>query len=190
MISRLGAIALAAVLFAAPLSAQDTTGASDRRFPAPGARVRVRTIDASQWHYGTLAGVSRDSIRFEPEREEFEVALPLDAIDRIELSTGRQRHVWKSAAIGAAVGAGIGIVGGLASGDDDPYQFMAFTAQEKAMLLGSILGAVGFAGGVIVGVVAPHEHWRPIVRPAGGVGRVTPARARRGVSLGLQLRIG
>jgi hypothetical protein len=54
-------------------------------------------------------------------------------------------------AFGTAGGFALGFVIGLASGDDPPG-FMAWKASQKAMAAGAMLGAIGLAGGLLVGL--------------------------------------
>jgi hypothetical protein len=67
-------------------------------------------------------------------------------------STGR--GMW----IGALSGAGIGVIGGLASGDDrsnsNSWCIPCFSAGEKAAVFGILSGLAGFGVGTVVGSVA------------------------------------
>ena len=96
-------------------------------------------------------------------------AVVLDpAASAIEYRNGN-RTKWGSAGIGLMVGATIGGVAGLASGDDvcEPGWFgclFAYTAGEKAVM--GIMG--GGLLGALVGVVAiPASRWIPLRTDAG-----------------------
>jgi hypothetical protein len=64
----------------------------------------------------------------------------------------------RSLGIGMLIGAGSGVVIGLASGDDEGT-FLAFSAEEKAAAAGIGLGLVGGAVGLIVGALNAHDVW-------------------------------
>ena len=79
--------------------------------------------------------------------------------------------------MGALVGGGVGVILGVASGDDPKGSFLGFSAGEKAALAGAALGATGLVIGLVVGivqscnerVVEPLEGWdlsvlRPVSR--------------------------
>jgi hypothetical protein len=63
--------------------------------------------------------------------------------------------IGRSALIGFCIGAGVGALIGLASGDDDPGKtWFAYTAGEKALGGGILVGGAGAIVGLIVGAAA------------------------------------
>ncbi len=65
--------------------------------------------------------------------------------------------------LGLAVGAGTGVLVGLGSGDDDPQQWFALSAEEKAAVFGLGLGLTGGAVGLVIGLLNRHDVWTPTV---------------------------
>jgi hypothetical protein len=124
---------------------------------------------------------------------QFEYPRRLATVDRsditgLDVSVERQRKVLKGLGVGALVGAGSGVLIGLASGDDEG--FLALTAEEKAVIMGIGLGAVGGVVGLVVGALDRNDVWSsalpidldvdvvPVLRSGGA-----------GVHVGLALRV-
>jgi hypothetical protein len=80
--------------------------------------------------------------------------------------------------IGTALGAGVGALIGLASGDDDPSEFLALKAEEKALIFAVPLALVG----ALIGLALPAEDWQPAPQDCIGVS-VWPVPGRAGLSL-------
>ena len=100
---------------------------------------------------------------------QFEFPRRVGTVDRsditnMEVSIQRERRVLKGLGVGLLVGAGGGVVLGLASGDDQAG-FISFTAEEKAMMGAVALGLVGGVVGLIAGAAVRHDIWSPAVRP-------------------------
>lgn len=75
-------------------------------------------------------------------------AVPYSAIQAIRLR--RKGAVGHGALIGAGIGFSLGMIIGLASGDDPPGAWFALSAGEK----GTALGLIGAVGGSLIGVIA------------------------------------
>ena len=82
----------------------------------------------------------------------------------------------RGVAIGAAVGIGVGILWGLASGDDPPCSggldcvVPRFSAGEKAFFRAFILAPVGALAGLLAGGLTTSEYWERVVpAPVRGV---------------------
>lgn len=89
----------------------------------------------------------------------------LASVDRLDVYRGRRstgRGFLRGAGIGGAAGASAGLVTGLLSGDDPSDQFIAFTAEEKALVLGVLFGGTGALVGGVIGMIAPGEHWERV----------------------------
>jgi hypothetical protein len=78
--------------------------------------------------------------------------LPPDQI-RHGWSVSSVRGFFEGMGIGALTGAGVGVTMGLMSGDDDPEEFLAFTAEQKATMAGVMFGLSGAITGALIGLV-------------------------------------
>jgi hypothetical protein len=97
-------------------------------------------------------------VRFEDPRR-------VETVDRahitgMDVRVGEERRRLKGLGVGALIGAGSGVVIGLASGDDEDG-FVAFSAGEKAAIWGLTLGAVGGVVGREVGADKYNDVWWP-----------------------------
>ena len=63
----------------------------------------------------------------------------------------------RGGAIGLLVGAGVGAIIGLASGDDAPGTFLGLTAGEKAALGAAVFGVVGAVIGYAIASSGEHD---------------------------------
>lgn len=91
-------------------------------------------------HYGkcTRPGVrSRDSV--------------VELTSIVQYTVFGSSPVLQKMGMGMLVGGGVGALIGLASGDDPPG-FLSFSAGQKAMAVGLMLGLAGGIGGLIVGI--------------------------------------
>jgi len=81
-------------------------------------------------------------------------AAEVRAVERVSIGRGATDGL----AVGFGVGAALGVVGGLASGDDPPCQaflcLLRLSATDKALILGAGLGLVGGLVGAIAGAAA------------------------------------
>ena len=71
----------------------------------------------------------------------------------------------RGGAIGLLVGAGVGAVIGLASGDDRPGTFLGLTALEKARIGAVVFGAVGAVIGYVIASSGKHDRLLVSVGP-------------------------
>jgi len=72
----------------------------------------------------------------------------------------RGRGALHGAGIGLLIGAGLGVFTGYNAGDDDPGEFIAFSAEDKAKLAAAGLGVVGAIVGLIAGTaVGSPSHY-------------------------------
>jgi hypothetical protein len=113
------------------------------------------------------------------------LGVALAGVTRLEVSRGRRRHVLRGAGLGTLLGVASGAVLGFASGDDDPG-WIAVSAEEKAVILGTGLGGVGLLVGTVVGALRVSERWTSL--PLGSaqatpVLRVGPGGARLAVAV-------
>ncbi|HUF12029.1 MAG TPA: hypothetical protein VMN78_02890 [Longimicrobiales bacterium] len=173
---RFKSLAVAAVALAGmapPLGAQDAA-ISELQV---GDRVRTRV--AGERIVGTVVS-SDDPLRISTESQI--VLVPLSPGLEIQRSLGPRTPLagfMNGTALGLLAGAATGAVVGAASGDDTEGLFQ-FTAAEKAVGLGIVLGAGGAVVGGIIGAVSPGERWQdvsliltraaPYTTPEGAVG--------------------
>ena len=123
-------------------------------------------------------------IRFEGHKVPYRV--PRDVISALEVNRGGRRHILRSFAVGLGIGALTGVVVGFASGDDDGGWF-AFTAQEKAVIGGVALGAVGGVAGFVAGAVRRGPRWEPVELGQRHVGVFVEPRRQGGAGAGLRI---
>jgi hypothetical protein len=115
------------------------------------------------------------------------IQIPVGQVARLQRSEGRRprgRAALRGAGMGLLIGGGVGAILGLASGDVPPGWF-AFTAEDKAILLGVTLGTVGTVAGAVAGANRPGERWGPSVEVPG---RVSVQAGRSGVGVAVSLR--
>jgi len=154
--------------------------------PRPGDRVRITATSVGLTNQvARVQSVRNDTLILRLRGDETQT-VPLAAVSHLELSTRRTRHTLQGAGIGGLVGAGIGLVGGYASGDDDPNQFMAMSAGGKAALGAMVLGVAGLAIGSVVGALHVTDQWTSL--PLGDT-RAAPnlELGTRGARLGLSI---
>ncbi|HUF12027.1 MAG TPA: hypothetical protein VMN78_02880 [Longimicrobiales bacterium] len=155
------ALVLVALAGAAPLGAQDAANPLEAQEAATplqaGDLLRIR------YQGETLVGVAYeatdDTVRITTTNGT--VGVPLSPNLRIERSLGRRSRLSgaaRGAGKGLLAGAGGGAVLGFASGDD-PTSLLSFTAEEKALLAGTLLGVSGVAVGGIIGLIVPGQRW-------------------------------
>jgi len=136
-----------------------------------GDRVRVTAKPYGlENRIGRVESARNDSLFLQVAPNET-LGIPVAGINQLDVSTGRSRHVLRSAGIGALVGAATGAFIGLADGDDPKESFLAFTAGEKAAMGGIVLGGAGLVIGTLIGALNVSEHWTSV--PLGDT-RATP----------------
>lgn len=139
------------LLLAATAPAQGIT----RGYPiVPGATVRVTAPSMLPDRMtGTFVSGARDTLRIAGRGGNLHYALPFPAVERLEVSRGRQRMKWLW--IGAGTGAVIGtLLGGEMAGSDTQ------DAKAWGRLGGLVLGA---PAGAIAGAVLAPERWRDVL---------------------------
>ena len=155
---------------------------------SPGARVRVTTpSEPHARQVGTLIAVGADSIHLRRDGRADSLSIPLAQVTAIELSQGQRTQGRRGMGIGFLAGAGFGVLIGLADGDDPPENFIQFSAAEKAMLGGAVLGAVGGVVGGVAGLASRTERWQrvPLAEARGRVG-VVPRPGGVGLSVSMR----
>ena len=166
------------LLFAYPCRAQ-TFGTVSR-----GVHVRVTAPNLGvQEQEGQVAEVRGDTILVGLGVLQQIVEIPLESITVLEVR--RRPGMGRRVAIGAVVGAGVGILSGLASGDDPPCSDIFVSdpigqaiceiippqsAGFKAVVRAIILAPTGALVGLIAGALTMSEYWETVVpAPVRGV---------------------
>jgi hypothetical protein len=138
-----------------------------------GARVRV---DVGPVLMGVLVGARNDTLLILTRDNGDTTAVPLNAVRRFEVSTRRNSHAVKGAAVGLAIGAISGF--GVAAAVGSPRADGPFAGSNTAQALG-ILGGVGALAGAVVGAVVGSlfrtDRWEPVVYPHFGLSPGAPA---------------
>lgn len=153
-----------------PAAAQAAPAASHVR---PGAEVRVTSPTASgrfvvdEMDAETLA--LRDS-------SGAVVRVPLVSVTELSVSLGPRplgERALRGAGLGFAGGAVSGIILGYVAGDDPQEEWFAFTAEEKALALGIVLGVGSGLVGMVYGLATPGVQWEsvPLERMRAGLAR-------------------
>jgi len=87
------------------------------------------------------------------------IRIPASSIQEIKIK--RKGAIGRGALAGGLTGLGLGLIIGLASGDDkcDPnaWCIMPMTAEEKGLAAGTVLGISGAVLGIIIGSVSKAE---------------------------------
>lgn len=142
----------------------------------PGDRVRVRTASSENGPVeGIFQHVEEGALFFFPVGQAGPAEIPLDQVESMETFAGTKRQTLKGLGIGAGSGAALGIVLGFADGADRNCSWVCFSAEEKAVMGGVVLGITGGVIGLIAGALTKTDHWREVpvvgVRPAFRVNR-------------------
>lgn len=155
-------IAVALLLAAVPgLSAQSPV-------PEPEPGERVYAVTGGRRIEGTLVSLD-DSLVIETGSGESVVRGRPTVIFRHAGHVPAGRGFLRGAGIGALVGFGAGALIGFADGDDEGT-FIAFSKEEKALIGGATLGAIGLVAGGIFGAATSGDRWERVpLQPRVGV---------------------
>ena len=112
--------------------------------------------------------------------------VPYGDITSLELKVGTRSRWLEGMLIGGGIGAGIGLVGGLAicAGVDDPVGYCGIA-------VGFLTGLTSLGGGAVgtlIGAGMRSDRFTPILLPTIGVGMSNSTGARLGLTMGVQLR--
>lgn len=150
---------------------------------APGARVRVQQGD--QTVIGTLVSLDSAGLLIATGKSDTVMA-PRASITAVEVSGGTKSRAGEGALVGLGVGAGTGILIGLAASGSDNGDFIDFNPGEWAVGAGLIGAAIGTAFGALIGATQQSDKWQPTVLPTVGIRSYGPDNQR--VAIGLRIR--
>lgn len=173
-----------AILAAALVALGAPAALSSQTPEALQAGVRLRTgdrvrVSAPGWPgvggrvVGAITALDKDTLRVRSEKGGAVVALPLWAVERLDVYTGRTTRA-TNALIGAGAGAAVGAVFGGALGaatckaGDDGFGGDCRTRRKRTEFIlagAALLGAPAAALGALLGVGVPREHWRQAEAP-------------------------
>jgi hypothetical protein len=145
----------------APVAAQTAAQASSH--VRPGAEVRVTSPSAS----GRFVVQEMDSgILTLRDSSGAAVRVPLASVTMLSVSRGRRSAgagALRGAGLGFAGGAVAGIILGYVAGDDPPEDlWFAYSAEDKALIYGVLLGVGSGLVGTVVGLASPGEQWESV----------------------------
>lgn len=143
----------------APLAAQDSTTIAP---PAPvmpprigeGDRLRIG-IGPKESVTGVLLGVQDGSMVVRPDDADTPLAVPLAAIQRLDVSRGRRSWAAKGALVGGVVGASLGALVALGAGCFD----CSLDRGELVLVAAGTAGGIGAVTGALVGLSTTSERW-------------------------------
>ncbi len=123
----------------------------------PGSRIRVLARDtANDWIIGSLLSLDVDTLRLKSGDQPHASVIHLSSITRLDVSRGRKSQVLAGAAIGFAVGAGVGALLSKGNSGND-------LADRDAALIGAGLLAIpGTIIGAIIGGNKSGEKWEKV----------------------------
>ena len=182
---------LIAALLVLAIAGPETLAAQATTTLAPGARVRI-TSAGSQPRIGTVVSGTADTLRVRWPQVANDVAIPVAAMSRLEVSTGRHRRVAKGAGLGVLAGGATGVlVGALSYKPCDSTEFLGcFLEPRSRTQAASWGGLAGGALGLVVGSLAGlarHESWQRLSLDERRVGlAVTPGAQATRIGLSLQ----
>ncbi len=162
--------------------------------PSPGDRIRIRQMDGTLLT-GTFSTRSAETIQLSVGAAGPMVEVPVEGIEILETSLGRQRRSGKyfglTVAAASIVGATIGFI---AYEDSEPCSFFCFGPDTRGEYigLGFLVGvSVGLPLGALIGYVVREERWNPASLPAPAASRLTIRPViGSGVGFGGSVRVG
>ncbi|HSK19537.1 MAG TPA: hypothetical protein VK912_10360 [Longimicrobiales bacterium] len=127
----------------------------------PGAEVRVNSPSVSGRY--VVDGHNPETLSLRDSVGGI-VHVPMATVTELSVSRGARpagARALRGAGFGLLIGAGSGAVIGFASGDD-PGGFISFTAEEKALMAGTLMGGAGAVVGAVVGLLSRGEQWAAV----------------------------
>ncbi len=149
--------------------------------PSPGDRIRIRQVDrTATLRYGkdlpliltgTFSTRSEETIQLSVGAAGPMVEVPIEGIEALEISLGRQRRFLKNFGLTvAATSILLGTLGFIAYEPGDEF----FSTRTDLTGFGFLLGAyLGVPLGALIGYLVKEERWNPASLPAPAESRLT-----------------
>jgi hypothetical protein len=87
------------------------------------------------------------------------ISIALRDVTRLDVSRGRTRNSGRGFGIGLLAGLSFGVLGGLASGDEEAPCLFCMSAEEQMVLGGVVFGGLGGLVGAVIGTLSYSERW-------------------------------
>jgi hypothetical protein len=128
-----------------------------------GTPIRLQTTTRpGKWITGRSASITADSVMIIPDKTADTLRFDKRELGRLDVSQGRKSYAGR----GALMGAGVGLVAGLAwyaaidcTDSDNPFEQVCPVLGTELAL---ITTAGGAAGGAIIGAFIHHEKWKGV----------------------------
>ena len=133
-----------------------------------GATVRAKpTGPGAQWAQGELVAMTSDSVAIRLRQNNDTVTLARSTLAQFQVSYGRHAQTGKGALLGLSIGAGAGLLLGLAA--DAAYDCTGFCeidfALDDVVALTALGGVIGGGVGALIGAAIRGERWQPASQP-------------------------
>lgn len=140
--------------------------------PWPGQRVRITSGSARV--VGTVVERSADSLLIRLDRRKRLLVVPIDRVDRAEVSRGRRSGATAGVIVGGVLGVGTGLALGISFASDGFFDFGSGDVVKATALL----GLAGATAGGLIGSAIRTERWEEMphgpapvtIAPAAGGG--------------------
>ena len=134
---------------------------------APGARVRIKaTGSRAQWVRGELVSLTSDSVSIRVAEGVDTVQLPRSTVAQVQVSQGIHARTGPGALLGLEIGAGTGLLLGIAAAADSCTEFCENkVGPEEVLAITAVFGGVGAGIGALIGAISHGERWQRVDRP-------------------------
>ncbi len=145
---------------------------SAQAVPSSGDRIRIRQVDGTVLT-GTFSTRSEETIQLSVGAAGHMVEVPIEGIEALEISLGRQRRFLKNFGLTvAATSILLGTLAFIGSGDQTGDEFCS--TRNACAGFGFALGAYfGLPLGALIGYLVKEERWNPASLPAPAESRLT-----------------
>ena len=169
------------LLAAAPLAGVAQVGPS----VVLGATVRAKpTGSGARWVQGNLVALTSDSVSIRVPQNGDTVSLFTGALADLQVSQGTRARTGKGALLGLGIGAGTGLLLGIAASAESCTGFCEIdVGPEDVVAVAAILGGLGAGIGALIGAASHGERWQRVVEPYPAV-----RLGMHGGALGMRLR--
>ncbi len=143
---------------------------STQAVPSPGDRIRIRQVDGPVLT-GTLATASAETIQLSLDSEGPTVEVPVEGIEALEISLGRQRRFLKNFGLTVAAASILGGTLGLIAYEIDDGEL-----GSRGEYIGGGAAFAAYFGlplWALIGYLVKEERWNPASLPAPAESRLT-----------------